>query len=162
MSTDTKPIGGFVTGSKFFEVDTGNEYAYDEHGEQWHMTAIGSAAGSTQFDKLVKAISGEGIYFAEQPEDVEGAEGTEVKLSVNVIGIGLTLAYQWQYRSITSTGAWTNSNLTGNATATLTVPVTSSRYNYDWRCAVTYTLGGESVTEYSNFARVLQPASVDN
>lgn len=47
MSTDTKPIGGFVTGSKFFEVDTGNEFAYDEHGEQWHMTAIGSAAGST-------------------------------------------------------------------------------------------------------------------
>lgn len=30
LSTDTKPTAGIVTGSKFTEVDTGDEYLFDE------------------------------------------------------------------------------------------------------------------------------------
>lgn len=37
-STDTKPIGKMVSGSKFTEIDTGTIYLYDEDGaagERW-------------------------------------------------------------------------------------------------------------------------------
>ena len=30
LSTDTKPTAGIATGSRFLEVDTGNEYAFAE------------------------------------------------------------------------------------------------------------------------------------
>ena len=30
LSTDTKPLAGIVTGSKFTEVNTGDEYLFDE------------------------------------------------------------------------------------------------------------------------------------
>lgn len=32
LSTDNKPTAGIVTGSKFTEVDTGDEYLFDETG----------------------------------------------------------------------------------------------------------------------------------
>ena len=32
LSTDTKPVGGIVTGSLAMEVDTGDIYAYNEEG----------------------------------------------------------------------------------------------------------------------------------
>ena len=31
-STDTKPVGGLVTGSSFFEINTGDVYFYDQDG----------------------------------------------------------------------------------------------------------------------------------
>ena len=34
-SQDTKPTAGVVTGSKFLEVDTGTEYAFDEASNEW-------------------------------------------------------------------------------------------------------------------------------
>lgn len=33
LSTDTKPTGGILTGSEFFEIDTGDRYYYDEDGD---------------------------------------------------------------------------------------------------------------------------------
>ena len=35
LSTDSKPTTGLVTGSLFLEVDTGDEYAFDEVGGTW-------------------------------------------------------------------------------------------------------------------------------
>ena len=35
-STDAKPLGGYLTGSKFVEIDTGDIYIYDESsGGSW-------------------------------------------------------------------------------------------------------------------------------
>lgn len=33
LSTDTKPVDGIVTGSEFFEVNTGKTYYFDEEGD---------------------------------------------------------------------------------------------------------------------------------
>ena len=39
-STDVKPLGGYLTGSKFTEIDTGDIYAYDEdNGGSWTKIA---------------------------------------------------------------------------------------------------------------------------
>ena len=35
LSTDTKVTTGFVTGSRFQEVDTGDLYLFDEDGGEW-------------------------------------------------------------------------------------------------------------------------------
>ena len=45
VSSDTKPTGNFITGSRFIEVDTGIEYLYDEESQTW--TAQGSGNGKT-------------------------------------------------------------------------------------------------------------------
>lgn len=40
LSTDTKPTANNIsTGSTFLEVDTGDVYAYDEVGSEWHQIA---------------------------------------------------------------------------------------------------------------------------
>ena len=39
LSTDTKPTDSIITGSLFFEVDTGKIYAFDEVSAEW--TEIG-------------------------------------------------------------------------------------------------------------------------
>lgn len=33
LSTDDKPVNGLATGSKFFEVNTGDTYYFDEDGD---------------------------------------------------------------------------------------------------------------------------------
>ena len=41
-STDSKPVTGLVTGSKFTEVDTGDVYLFDESGDgTWTKVAAG-------------------------------------------------------------------------------------------------------------------------
>lgn len=41
-STDSKPVAGLVTGSKFTEVDTGDEYLFDEtSGGTWTKVKAG-------------------------------------------------------------------------------------------------------------------------
>lgn len=48
-SEDDKPVAGFVTGSAFMEVDTGNIYVYNEDGETWEMMFnIKDSGGGTQ------------------------------------------------------------------------------------------------------------------
>ena len=49
LSSDDKPTDGIVTGSKFTEVDTGNEYLFDEVSGMWLSQAAGrtSLAGAT-------------------------------------------------------------------------------------------------------------------
>lgn len=45
LSTETKPTTGIVTGSMFFEVDTGDIYAFDEVNAVWHKV-VESGGGS--------------------------------------------------------------------------------------------------------------------
>ena len=46
LSTDGKPVGNFVTGSKYVEVDTGKRFLYSEDSGQWiEDTTIASASG---------------------------------------------------------------------------------------------------------------------
>lgn len=45
LSTDSKPAG-VATGSTFLEVDTGDVYAYDEHGKEWEKIAALGGSGS--------------------------------------------------------------------------------------------------------------------
>ena len=45
LSTDSKPTGGMVTGSKFTEVNTGDVYLYDETSTgTWTKVAAGYVA----------------------------------------------------------------------------------------------------------------------
>ena len=54
LSTDTKPVDAedaevvTATGSRFLEVDTGDEYAYDEDGVTWHKISSGPAASDPE------------------------------------------------------------------------------------------------------------------
>ena len=42
LSTDTKPVAGIVTGSKFTEVNTGDVFLFDETGDgTWTKVAAG-------------------------------------------------------------------------------------------------------------------------
>ena len=46
LSTDAKPAGNYVTGSKFVEVDTGKRFLYSEDSGQWlEDTTIAPANG---------------------------------------------------------------------------------------------------------------------
>ncbi len=46
LSTDSKPTGEYVTGSKFVEVDTGKRFLYSEDSGQWlEDTTIAPANG---------------------------------------------------------------------------------------------------------------------
>lgn len=43
--TDSKPVGGLITGSLFLEVDTGDVYAYDESSSgTWNKIREGYSA----------------------------------------------------------------------------------------------------------------------
>lgn len=45
LSTDDKPVAGIITGSKFTEVDTGDQYLFDETGNgTWTKVAAGYTA----------------------------------------------------------------------------------------------------------------------
>ena len=46
LSTDTKPTANVCTGSLALEVDTGDVYAYDEHGGEWDKIAALGGSGS--------------------------------------------------------------------------------------------------------------------
>ena len=40
VSADSKPTTGIITGSKFYEVDTGIEYCFDEEGSTWYAVGL--------------------------------------------------------------------------------------------------------------------------
>ena len=48
LSSDNKPVGGLVTGSKFIEVDTGIEYRFDEESVTWIPQNSGNGKTSIQ------------------------------------------------------------------------------------------------------------------
>ena len=58
LSTDIKPVDPIdavvvtATGSRFLEVDTGDEYAYDEDGAVWHKISSGPAASDPEGEEV--------------------------------------------------------------------------------------------------------------
>lgn len=44
LSTDQKPVGAFVNGSKYVCVDNGAEYMYNETASEWNQTKAGYSA----------------------------------------------------------------------------------------------------------------------
>ncbi len=47
LSTDVKPTGTIITGSLFFETDTGKMYVYNETNESWTQFARGGGGGGS-------------------------------------------------------------------------------------------------------------------
>lgn len=77
MSTDTKPTGKFITGSRFVEVDTGIPYLYDEESNVW--IAQGSGNGKTLITGATVTL-GAGLKY----------DGTEKTKSVTSVVLGTT------------------------------------------------------------------------
>ena len=53
LSTDSKPTSDIVTGSRFFEVDTGLEYAFDETGAQWAVVGLTPDEIKAEIDLMI-------------------------------------------------------------------------------------------------------------
>ena len=77
MSTDTKPTGNFITGSRFVEVDTGIPYLYDEESNTWMIQ--GSGNGKTLITGATVTL-GAGLKY----------DGTEKTKSVTSVVLGTT------------------------------------------------------------------------
>lgn len=72
LSTDTKPVDGIITGSKFLEVDTGYSYEFDEVGKEWYQVLGADIEGAVE------------KWLDDHPEattTVEDGSITEVKLA---------------------------------------------------------------------------------
>lgn len=114
-----------------------------------------SSALQADITAFKKAVSGLGIYIV-SPEDIAASAGSTVILSAGIVPANLDPAptYQWQNRQFTTVdAAWTNSHLTGSTTASITIPVIDARYNYEWRCVVTYN----DTKYYTTPCRIVQP-----
>ena len=77
LSSDNKPIGGLITGSKFIEVDTGIVYLFDEESATW--TPSNSGNGKTNI-KGATVVLGSALKY----------DGTAKTKSVSSVKIGAT------------------------------------------------------------------------
>lgn len=77
LSTESKPTGGIVTGSKFTEVDTGIISRFDESSAEWF--AQGSGNGKT-------SIAGATVTLGSSP----AYDGTEKTQGVSSVKLGAT------------------------------------------------------------------------
>lgn len=77
LAADSKPADGIVTGSKFREVDTGVEYAFDETSGTW--TAQNSGNGKTSIAGATVTLGAAVTY-----------DGTKKTKSVSSVVIGTT------------------------------------------------------------------------
>lgn len=117
LSTDTKPGGDIITGSRFTEVDTGIEYLFDESSGDWQAQNTGngrsSIAGATvtlgsspKYDGTEKTqtVSSVKIGASTLTENtdykVQGNKGTEIGVyALRIVGIGSyagTLYEAWE------------------------------------------------------------------
>lgn len=82
LSTDTKPTEGTVTGSKFHEVDTGIDYAFDEVSKTW--TPQNSGNGKTSIAGAVITLGTALKYTgAEQTQTVSTVKLGNTTLTAN-------------------------------------------------------------------------------
>ena len=77
LSTDSKPTERIVTGSKFHEVDTGIDYAFDEESKSWFTQNSGN--GKTSIVGATVTL-GSAVKY----------DGTEKTKSVSTVKIGAT------------------------------------------------------------------------
>lgn len=47
LSTDSKPVGNYVTGSVLLEADTGAQFAYNESANEWNQISAGYTPETT-------------------------------------------------------------------------------------------------------------------
>lgn len=105
-SNDTKPTTGIVTGSTFFEVDTGVEYAFDEDSGVWvgegsgngktliynATVTLGSSVsydGTEKTQAVSSVVVGETTLVADTDYVVTGNKATEVgDYTLRIVGIG--------------------------------------------------------------------------
>lgn len=82
LSSDAKPADGFVTGSKFVEVDTGIEYLFDEDSGTW--TAINAGNGKTGIAAATVTLGTALIYTgSEQTQAVSTVKLGSTSLTAN-------------------------------------------------------------------------------
>ena len=86
--------------------------------------------------QLAAAISGNGVFISQQPQNVTATVGDTVSFSIDTIGI--PTKYQWQY--LTTAADWRDSGLSGFNTKTITMEATGQRNKTFWRCIVDDTI----------------------
>lgn len=92
LSTDTKPETNIITGSKFWEVDTGVEYAFDETSGTW--TAQNSGNGKTSISGATVTL-GTALKYT----------GSEQTQTVSTVKVGsTTLTANTDYEIINNKG----------------------------------------------------------
>ncbi len=99
LSTDTKPTGDIITGSKFTEADTGIEYLFDESSGGWQAQNTGNGRSS---------IAGATVTLGLSPK-YDGTEKTQTVSSVKIGASTLTenTDYKVQGNKGTEIGAYT-------------------------------------------------------
>ena len=106
MSSDTKPTGNFITGSRFIEVDTGVVFLYDETSQSWFSqgsgngktlitgatVTLGSAVkydGTEKTKSVSSVVLGETTLTENTDYIVKDNKGTEVgNYVLHIVGIG--------------------------------------------------------------------------
>lgn len=74
LSTDSKPTSGLITGSRFYEVDTGGEYAFDEVSAAWTLVGMTSQAVKDEIDAwLEENIDPDSGYALDRTLSLSGA-----------------------------------------------------------------------------------------
>lgn len=116
VSSDTKPIGNFITGSRFVEVDTGVVFLYDETSQSWFpqgsgngktlitgaTVTLGSAVkydGTEKTKSVSSVVLGETTLTENTDYVVKDNKGTEVgNYVLHIVGIGSytgTISEDW-------------------------------------------------------------------
>lgn len=94
------------------------------------------------------------ITITKQPVNIVAEVGDTITFKVEATGAAY---YRWYNRRIDER-TWNRSSLTGYNTDTITIPVTSSRYDYLWRCTLTDASGEVA---YSDAVQIHSAASSD-
>ena len=86
----------------------------------------------------------EGLRITGQPSDVTAGVGEKVSFTVTASGVG-TLTYQWQY-STNGGSSWVNVSAASGKTACYTLTAQARHNGYMYRCIVTDSADGASIT----------------
>lgn len=147
MSSETKPVDGLVTGSKFTECDTGIVYLFDEVSGEWFAQGSGNGRTSikdaavvlgsspkydgTQKTQTVSSVKiGSTTLVANTDYKIKDNTGTEVgSYELHIVGIGsytgaITCAWEIEKGTGSVTASPDELTLTAegdNGTSTLTV-----------------------------------------
>ena len=91
LSTDEKPTTGIVTGSKFFEVDTGYEYAFAEgDSPSWEVVSITSDEMKAEIDdwlddhpEATTTVEDGAVGYAKLDSTLQGMADSVMAVSVS-------------------------------------------------------------------------------
>ena len=112
LSTDSKPTTGIVTGSKFIEVDTGVNYAFDEVGGTWSASTITEQEIKDEIDSwLEDNIDPDSGYALDRTLSLSNAAAPadmvgDLKSAITNIDVDIS-AYNTAF-AVAGNGTWTN------------------------------------------------------